>query len=308
MQLGPTLSRELAGARSLPDAPLRIAAVLTCFNRRQQTLACLSALQAAADYAVIDLEIIVVDDGSTDGTAAAVRAFCPVATLIESRGDLFWNRGMNLGMAEAMRRSISYVFWLNDDTLLDPGALHRMLGEARAIESQLGKPIIMVGATCDTDGRLTYGGSVAINKLLCLHYRWVWHASQPVACEVMNGNCVLLPLGLVKCVGNLDPLYEHAMGDTDYALRARRAGFGVYVASGFVGQCQTNSAAGTFADTAQPLAVRWRQILHRKGLPWRSWLHFTRQHGGWLWPLYFAWPYCRLIMSSVLSKTTAKPQ
>jgi hypothetical protein len=35
-------------------------------------------------------------------------------------------------------------------------------------------------------------------------------------------------------------------------------------------------------------------MMHRKGLPWRSWLHFTRRHMGWNWPLYFAWPYAKL--------------
>lgn len=306
MPVDSILNRKLADARPMPGAPVRIAAVLACFNRRQQTIACLTSLQAAANHAVIDLEIIVVDDGSTDGTAAAVLALCPDATVIESPGNLFWNRSMHMGMAESMRRCISHILWLNDDTLLERDALRRMLGEARAIELQSGKPIIMVGATCDPDGRLTYGGSVARNRLLCLHYLRVWNASQPVACDVMNGNCVLLPLLLVRCVGNLDPVYEHAMGDTDYALRARRAGFEAYITSGFVGQCLTNSMTGTYSDTSQPLAIRWRQILHRKGLPWRSWLHFTRQYGGLLWPIYFAWPYCRLILSSVWKRRSVK--
>lgn len=37
---------------------------------------------------------------------------------------------------------------------------------------------------------------------------------------------------------------------------------------------------------------------HRKGLPWRSWLIFTRRHTGVMWPLYFAWPYAKLLVVS----------
>ena len=280
----------------------RIAAVLTCFNRRQQTLDCLVALRVAVAKTGLSLQIIVVDDGSTDGTAAALRAQDPEITVIESGGDLFWNRGMHRGMAEAMQRPINHVLWLNDDTLLAPDALQRLLAESQAIESALGRPTIMVGATCGSDGQLTYGGSASAGKWRCLSYHRVWHASKPVACEVMNGNCVLLPANLVKQVGNLDPVFEHAMGDTDYALRARRAGFGVHVASGFVGRCANNPVHGTYSDTSLPWATRWRKVMDRKGLPWRSWFHFTRRHGGWLWPLYFAWPYCQLLVSGVFAK------
>ena len=42
-------------------------------------------------------------------------------------------------------------------------------------------------------------------------------------------------------------------------------------------------------------------IRSRKGLPFRSWLHFTRRHGGLLWPLFFAWPYAKLPLSFVQS-------
>ena len=48
-------------------------------------------------------------------------------------------------------------------------------------------------------------------------------------------------VGIVLSGGNIDPVFEHAMGDTDYALRAGAAGVPVYVASGYVGLCSTGS-------------------------------------------------------------------
>jgi hypothetical protein len=38
-------------------------------------------------------------------------------------------------------------------------------------------------------------------------------------------------------------------------------------------------------------------MLGRKGLPVRSWLRFTRKHGGVLWPMYFVWPYAKLLLT-----------
>ena len=55
---------------------------------------------------------------------------------------------------------------------------------------------------------------------------------------------------------------------------------------------------GTFTDKSLPLKTRWKRMLDRKGLPWKSWLIFTRRHMGVMWPLYFAWPYAKLVVES----------
>lgn len=40
----------------------------------------------------------------------------------------------------------------------------------------------------------------------------------------MNGNCVFIPSEIVNAIGNLDPIFSHAMGDIDYGLRAQKKG------------------------------------------------------------------------------------
>lgn len=272
-----------------------VIAVLTSFNRREQTLTCLRRLVVSAAQARIDLGIVLVDDGSSDGTADAVRCDFPGALVETGPGDLFWSRGMHRGLAMAMNFNPEFLLWLNDDTSLRPDALEHLLAESRALRRQLGRPVLVVGATADPAGHLSYGGYVAAGRLLRFRYRKVWSADSPVACEVFNGNCVLIPMEIARVVGNIDPVFEHAMGDTDYALRVRAAGFPVFVASGLMGECPNNSISDTFADTSLPARERWARMMKRKGLPPRSWLHFTRRHGGFAWPLYFLWPYARLL-------------
>jgi GT2 family glycosyltransferase len=89
------------------------------------------------------------------------------------------------------------------------------------------------------------------------------------------------------------------MGDTDYGLRARALGIPSYVAAGIVGHCSQNPLAGSYLDPSLPLARRWQLMRSRKGLPVRSWLHFCRRHGGRAWPLHFAWPYTKLVLSGL---------
>lgn len=278
---------------------LRVVAILTCFNRKPLTLDCLTALKASADRAGIELHAIVVDDASTDGTADAVKRSFDWVKLLAGSGALYWNRGMHLGFAHALRQQADHYLWLNDDTWLLPDGLQRLLNQASALQQAQGQPVIVVGATTDASGRVSYGGSVALSRFRRFSYRPVWSEREPMACDVMNGNCVLIPREVAMRVGNLDPVFEHAMGDTDYALRARRAGYPLYVAAGIVGRCSNNPAKGTFNDRSLPLARRWQLMLARKGLPWRSWLRFTRKHGGVMWPAYFVWPYAKLIVTAM---------
>ena len=279
---------------------VRVVAALTSFNRRDKTLAALAALAQAAHVAQVQLSAVLVDDASTDGTADAVRSAHPWAQVVVGPGDLFWNRGMHRALALAQQQAADHVLWLNDDTLLHADGLAHLLAQAASLQQRLGRPLILVGSTADARGRVTYGGRAASGRWRRFNFERVWSASQALPCQVMNGNCVLVPMPLAREMGNLDPAFEHAMGDTDYALRACAAGHPVWVASGLVARCELNPTAGGFNDRSLSLRQRWRAMQHRKGLPWRSWLHFTRRHGGWLWPIYFVWPYARLLASGLL--------
>lgn len=277
-----------------------IVAVLTCFNRKAHTLACLEALETAARHAGVRLEAIVVDDASTDGTAAAVRGRFAWAEVIDGSGDLFWSRGMHLGFGRALQRDASHFLWINDDTHLVPQALSNLLSQAEALQRVHGKPSILIGATAErSSGAITYGGRVATSRWRPFRYQLVHSEREAVPCVAMEGNCVLIPRAIAQRVGNIDPTFEHAMGDTDYGLRARAAGFGMYVAAGVVGYCSTNPIGGTYLDPSLTLSRRWQQMRSRKGLPVRSWLHFSRRHGGYLWPLHFAWPYAKVLVSGL---------
>ena len=119
---------------------MKLLAVLTTFNRRAQTVACLQALQSNAAHAGVQLQAIVVDDASSDGTAQAVRDSFAWAQVVPSEGNLYWNRAMYRGMALALAQAVDHVLWLNDDTLLQAGVLARLLQQSGQLQQQLGQP------------------------------------------------------------------------------------------------------------------------------------------------------------------------
>ena len=277
-------------------------ALLTCFNRRETTLECLRALGANQCRELVDLWAVLVDDGSNDGTAQAVRAEFPWVEVVTSSGNLFWCRGMHLAFETALRTGFDHYLWLNDDTMLWPDALARLLACEAQLRLHTDEPVIVVGSTADpVSGVCTYGGNRRPWRLRPFSVERVVPTADAQRCDTLTGNIVLIPARAAQRVGNLDPAFEHAMGDTDYGLRARRCGVELWVAPQMHGSCADNPPAGTYLDASLPLAIRWRRMLHRKGLPWRSWLVFTRRHTGVLWPLYFVWPYAKLVVASFLA-------
>lgn len=268
-----------------------LCALLTVFNRKAQTLACLERLEAQAREAAARLRVILVDDGSSDGTAAAVRQRFPGATVVQGSGQLYWNGGMRLAFEVAWREDPDLYLFLNDDTLLLPGALERMLATHRALAASGDHLGIVVGSTLDpSSGRHSYGGWRTGPWHNPGRFQRVEPGAEAQRCDTMNCNCALLPREVARRVGNLDPAFTHSMGDFDYGLRARRSGCSLWVAPGWVGECAEN--AGEFLRKGGA-RERWRRLLGPKGLPPREWLTFTSRHFGPFWLLHFAWPYAK---------------
>lgn len=282
---------------------MRIATLITCHNRKAKTLACLASLYQnplPEDYLQ---DVFLVDDGSTDGTEQAVREYFPQVNVIRGDGSLYWNGGMRLAFSAAMEKGFDYYLWLNDDTLLYPTALNSLIATSCELQAKRGKSVIVVGSTQDAnDGQLTYGGVIRPNKWKTLFFKSVAPQDVPIECETMNGNCVLIPRAIAKEVGNLEKEFAHAMGDQDYGLRARYAGFSVWVLAGFAGTCSRNAATGSFNDASLPVTVRLRKMMQPKGLPVSSWRVFTQRHAGMLWPIIWLWPYAKVMWKGFFRK------
>lgn len=276
---------------------ISVCILLTCFNRKEKTLACFAAVQANVLRANIELAAVVVDDGSTDGTAGALAEKYPWVRVERSTDNLYWCRGMHQAFEIAQKSSPDFYVWLNDDTMLQTDALARLIATEQELRLTGGKPVVVVGSTIDENtGALTYGGSTRLSGIKRMRFARIQPTEVAQRCDAMNGNLVLVSKEASAVVGNLDPVFEHAMGDTDYALRANKLGVAVWAAPGIYGTCSNNAIVGTYMDSSLSFRRRWKLMMHRKGLPWRSWLVLTRRHAGPVWPLYFVWPYLSLIL------------
>lgn len=296
------LYRRSASAQSharTPIEPATIAVLLACHNRRQHTMECLESLRAAS-VPGIAVDVHLVDDASSDGTADAVAAAYPDVEITRgSSGDLFWGGGMRLAFDRAVTAKPDHLLWLNDDVVLDRDALAQLLATYATLCAERQLLSIVAGATRDPKtGATTYSGVRRHSRLRRMAFTLVEPMGEPQPCETMNGNIVLVPRSVYSVVGNVDQRFTHAMGDFDYGLRARSAGCQVFVAPRTLGTCSANSRSGTFRDEAASGPERLRRAASIKGLPFSEWAEFCRRYGGPLWPVLTISPYVRTFMTA----------
>lgn len=277
-------------------APLAVAVLMTCHNRRDTTLAALASLQAQADLpAGTTVTVHLVDAGSTDGTAAAVRAAFPGTDVVAAGPDVYWGTGTYLAAARAT--PTANVLWLNDDVVLDPGALAVLLRTAIPLD----RPVVAVGAMRSGDGtRTTYGGYRVVRARLrpASLEPLEPHPNRPMPCDTCNGNAVLVTPAARRLLGEVDPVFPHRMGDVDYGLRARRAGIQLLLAPGHVGRCddRPSRATGTSAEPGIGPRTALRRLTSVREQPLGPWWLYCRRHLGLWAPLIFCSPYIRAVL------------
>ncbi len=253
---------------------MKIATLLTCHNRKKQTLACLEALYQNRLPRESTLDVFLVDDGSTDGTEQAVRDLYPQVNVITGDGKLYWNGGMRVAFAAALEKGFDYYLWLNDDTLLKPEAIHEMLETA---PKDMG---IIVGSCQDpVTGTWTYGGRSTPHGGKSLTGTPVIPSNAPQRCQQMNGNVVLVPHTVVERIGILSEKYTHAIGDFDYGFRALDAGISLIIPPHYQATCSANPLS-EWCNPATPLRKRLALFIDPKGINFPEFMVFCYRHFG----------------------------
>lgn len=266
----------------------RIAVLIAAHNRRAFTLRALRAL--VRDQASFDLTAILLDDASTDGTADAVHAEFPEAIILSGDGNAFWNGGMHRVWAHAVSLGFDGYLWLNDDVVLDDDASARLAAQWHQ-QGGAHTPFILVGATRDEAGLLTYGGQKRVRSPLALKFEKLPIAPELSYADTFNGNIVLISAATVKRIGINDAGFFHSLGDIDYGLRASGAGIPVLVLPGTLGICNGNPV---IAFNRGPLRERWRKLTSHRAIPPRNWWRMTRRYSGIWFPFHFLLPYRKI--------------
>lgn len=200
--------------------------VIPVFNRLNFTINCLKSLEAQSYQ---NHTVILVDDGSTDGTTAFVRGNFPRVIVLETTGDLFWTKSINIGIKYALQNKADYVLTLNNDTICPPEFLEKMMDWAGQ------KPEALLGALAvdSGTGKIVYGGEVLywasntkkiLKNTLPLEQQKGIHPS-----TIFPGRGLLIPKIVFDKIGLFEEeLLPHYYADYDFTAKAVRKGFSLY--------------------------------------------------------------------------------
>lgn len=227
---------------------IRMAVILTCYNRKDKTLNCLKSLyEYSKKYTERDIEISVflTDDGSSDGTSSAVKQALinENITILQGTGNLFWAGGMRLAWnyAISLRENYDYYLLVNDDVEILPNCFDELLSAVRFGEEHYGfKPIVSgIMKNSINHDEETYGGKVWLNKFLgtAKHLK---PTGEPQKCDMAHANILLVPSYVVDEIGIFCKDYIHGGADHDYTLLANKKGIPVVVTGHYCGICEND--------------------------------------------------------------------
>ncbi len=247
-----------------------ITAVVVNWNAGEHLVRCVEALLALRGG--LDLEVVVVDNASSDGSIRALGRFSEEVRLIQTGENLGFGRGVNRGMRESDR---PYILAINPDVTLRRGALERMVAFLDAEETagvvgpRLRDARGRVHASCGMGPQLA--GEVCCKFLLHLvfpFFKFGRHRPRkPSAVGWVTGACFAARRSALEAAGGMDEVIFMYYEDVDLCLRLRQAGWGVY----YLPEAEGMHAGGESSKQA---------LEHMLVVSEATYIYFIRKHLG----------------------------
>ena len=214
---------------TVSDLPQGISVVVLNYRTPDQTVRAIESIAHAIHD--IDIEIIVVDNASGDGSSDAIRKSLPSARVIELHDNMGFSAGMNAGVREAHG---DYVLLLNSDVEAMPESLAELLGYIRA------NPHVGLCAPLLVDANEKPTRTLLVQPTLWrtlvpalgkLRYKQ-WRrriGSEPLDVEATEGAALLVSRSAMEKAGLLDEEFFFYHEIVEWCMRIRDAGFRVVI-------------------------------------------------------------------------------
>ena len=214
-----------------------VSALIVSHNVKDLLLQCLRAFYATSD---VPVEVVVVDNGSTDGSAAAATAEFPKATVLLEQKNLGYGRAANIGLERCQGR---FVLLLNPDATVDPQAVGRLSDflMTRPEAGAVGPRLLMPDGSLDPDCRRSFPvpstlfyRTLGLSRLFPKSPRFGRHnmghldASDVHEMDAGTADCLLLRKAAIDRIGFFDPRYFMFGEDIDLCYRLKLGGWKVF--------------------------------------------------------------------------------
>jgi len=266
-----------------------ISIVILTWNGLKYTRRCLESLNLSSLPAWV--EVIVVDNGSTDGTVKYLRNISRIK-LIENKQNLGYSRAVNMGI-QAAHADADIVLLNNDVELIEANWLDRLSEVAYTNEELgiIGVKIVQDAGTLQHCGAYLpldtcWGQQIAGGEVDIGQYAGIYE------CESVVFACVYIKRTVLNSIGLLSEDFFAYFEDTDFCLRARRNGIKVAVC-GDIRVRHTESSStkengvshnDIFLKSQQTFKEKWGAILAKErytlSVDWHSIINFPSGYAG----------------------------
>lgn len=272
-----------------------IAVLLTCHNRKLQTLKCIKCLYYSKEAKVssLTMDVYVTDDGSTDGTSAEVAELYPHINILKGNGSLFWAGGMRNSWQEALQKDYDAFMLLNDDTYMEECCFDQLFQAYEYSINTYGKSGVIIGSVRDpVTLEYTYGGSIVVNK-------WTYKLKKVIpdgtiqTCHLGCANIMLVCKSVVDQIGILSDKYIHAKADFDYTLRSNEIGIPVLVCADYCGFCEKDHSPVDLRKLSFKERVQY--LKSPKGIELSGYMYYMKR----FFPVRAPFVYCSLWLKTI---------
>lgn len=204
---------------------IRVGIVAPVYNRRNLTLLCLRSL-SRINESNLDVKIVIVDDGSTDGTSDSIRKEFPEVEIVQGDGNLWFTEGTNVGVRAALKHNPDYVLMMNDDQIFDSEFLQYLIETAEKHPRSVVGPLLLLWDTPHKLFQTSPRWETFSGGWRHWNQQTVWTTpKKPWEVELIVGNCVLVPAKAIEECGLMDSKRYPNFGDAEYTPRLRKNGW-----------------------------------------------------------------------------------
>lgn len=196
--------------------------VVLNWNRPEDTAACLHSLRPAR---AAGARVLVVDNGSTDGSQSRLQRQFPDLEILQTGKNLGYTGGNNAGLSAALASGAEFVCVLNNDTIVADDFLQPLVERSRGASQPVAlSPVIRY---LDAPGIWFAGGAIDRSTGLGRHLQedeLDQHASTPYETQLLTGCCLFAARSVWENVGLFDDRFFLNFEDTQWSLRALSEG------------------------------------------------------------------------------------
>ena len=197
-------------------------------NRLKKTINCIKSVIKQKNCE--KLKIIIVNDGSTDGTSKYIKKNFPKVVVLEGSGSLYWGGAINLGVKYIKKNSNKndWLLIINNDVELAPESVSELIKLSKLYK----RKVLVGGLSINSDDKKTVIKSGTIVKSWFLNKtKHVYEGlnifnlrdKSPINVDFLTGRCLLHPVEVFSKTNNYDSkTFKHYGGDDEFSMRVKK--------------------------------------------------------------------------------------